>query len=265
MSLRVDKIGASLPGADNAESSTKSTKNIDIDFKNSGGSADSTEQFKELEAMEKSYNKFVKNADKMVKSLNKQGYDISSEDKEAIKKKKQEIDTAFETRTPEEVEELIAELDELVQEAIVRASNKPFEDAADICKNIAAAAEGIDWNSSQEKVIKEEVSKINSKNVVAVFDQWSRNDYNSITGDKGGMMQTIFGEFKAQPKEKQELAEHILDALEEAAKEQGKTEEIARQVAVIKGQIKDAGLLHIWDYGKIYNAFNTIHAILGNP
>lgn len=136
--------------------------------------------------------------------------------------------------------------------------------ATQICSDIYTASEGTDWNvfseSENEKKIKASVNKLNGTNIIATLDEWSQKDYNTKTGDSC-MLETIYGEFKSSAATKRQITTHLLNCLRAAAQKKGLSADVAREVAVIEGELKST----FWSYEKIYNAFNKIHAILGNP
>lgn len=208
------------------------------------------------------FDELTKTYEKMLKE-NKD--DISEEDKQAITKQSKELEAAIKANKPlEEQVELYNKLYELVCNVAQKVVDKPAKDALEICSEIYKAANGIDWSNSNEYKIKEAVAKINEKNVIEVLDQWSQNNYNKSTGDTC-ILETIFGEFKTDSKTKRLLAYTFINALKKAAEKLGKSNEIAKHIAVIEGEIDRTGLLQTWDYSAIYSSFNKIHAILGNP
>lgn len=148
-------------------------------------------------------------------------------------------------------------------EAIKKIDEKTAEKAGKICSKIYELANGTDWTSSQEAALESTIKSINQYKVIDILDQWTNGGYVSATGDNYGLMQTVFGEFKAQPKVKKELAEHMLKQLEEVAKK--RKVNISAEAGIIRGEIKDTSFFSVWNYSAIYNAFNSIHAKLGNP
>ncbi len=191
--------------------------------------------------------------------------DVMEEDKNAIEAKAKALEEAIKANKPlEEQVEIYNELYELVCNTAQKVMDKPAKDALEICSEIYKASNGVDWTNSNEYKLKEAVNRINEKNVIEVLDQWSQNNYNKSTGDSC-LLETIFGEFKTDAKTKRMLAYHIINALKEAAEKLGKYNEIAKHIAVIEGEIDRTGFFQMWDYSAIYESFNKIHAILGNP
>ena len=136
--------------------------------------------------------------------------------------------------------------------------------ATQICSDIYTASEGTDLNvfseSENEKKIKDSVKNLNGGNIIATLDEWSQKDYNTKTGDSC-MLETIYGEFKASSSTKRELTNHLINCLKAAAYKKGLSADVAREISVIQAELNST----FWSYEKIYNAFNKIHAIIGNP
>ena len=187
--------------------------------------------------------------------------EVSAADKAAVKRAKAKYDA--EMKKPNNATGKQDAL-EALYEAIRKIDEKSAAKAGKICSKIYELANGVDWTSSQESELKNTIkSKINKYNVIDILDQWANGGYISATGDNNGLMETVFGEFKAQPSVKKELAEHMLQQLEAVAKK--RKVNISAEAGIIRGEIKNTSLFSVWNYSAIYNAFNSIHAKLGNP
>ena len=192
---------------------------------------------------------------------------ITAEDKKAVLDKAKEFTKAKpedQPRVLQELVDLIAEVEKRIAAAAQKAAEKANEEAVSICSDIYTAANGSDFGlgeTDNEKKIKDTVlKKITADNVIAVLDAWAQGDYNSYTGDSC-LLETLFGEFQFNTSGiKKKLTNHLLKCLEEAAKEKGLQKDIMPYVSIIKGEMNCT----FWSYEKIYNAFNSIHAILSN-
>ena len=192
---------------------------------------------------------------------------LTAEDKKAVLDKAKEFTKAKPEDKPrilQELVDLIAEVEKRIQIAAQKAAEKANEEAVTICSDLYTAANGSDFGfgeTDNEKKIKNTVfNKITADNVIAVLDAWAQGDYNSYTGDSC-LLETLFGEFKFNTSgTKTKIAEHFLKCLEQAAKEKGLQKDIMPYVSIIRGEMNCTS----WSYEKIYNAFNSIHAILSN-
>ncbi len=186
--------------------------------------------------------------------------EVSAADKAAVKKAKAKYDAEMKKPNNATGKE---DAFEALYKAIQKIDEKGTAEAGKICSKIYELANGTDWTSSQEAALESTIKSINQYKVIDILDQWTNGGYVSATGDKYGLMETVFGEFKAQPKVKKELAEHMLKQLEAVAKK--RKVNISAEAGIIRGEIKDTSFFSVWNYSAIYNAFNSIHAKLGNP
>lgn len=192
--------------------------------------------------------------------------EVSAADKAAVKKAKARYDAEM-----KKSDNAVAKQDalEALYKAIQKIDEKGAAKASKICSKIYSLANGTDWTSSQEAALRSTVLGINKYLVIDVLDQWVNKNYPAKTGDNGGIMETIFGEFKSKHGVKRELAEHMLKQLEAVAAK--RKVDISAEAAVIRGEIKQSSTYiewatqYTWNYSAIYNAFNEIHAKLGNP
>ena len=179
---------------------------------------------------------------------------ITDEERNAVVKAKQEYDKAM-----KEKDNLLAKqvaLNNLIK-AIQKIDEKTAKEAATICQNIYKYTDGIDFTGEQEPLLEAEVKKINEYNVTDVFEKWHNSEYLKKSGDAGGLMETVFGEFKTNSEKKKELAEHVLAEFEKVA--QKRNIDISPEAAVIRSQIKNTAWYSMpWDYKAIYSAFNSI-------
>ena len=186
--------------------------------------------------------------------------EVSAADKAAVKKAKAKYDAEMKKPNNATGKE---DAFEALYKAIQKIDEKGAAKAGEICAKIYELANGTDWTSSQEAALKSTIKSINQYKVIDILDQWVNGGYVSATGDNYGLMETVFGEFKAQPSVKKELAEHMLKQLEAVAKK--RKVNISAEAGIIRGEIKDTSFFSVWNYSAIYNAFNSIHAKLGNP
>ncbi len=193
---------------------------------------------------------------------------LSAADRKAIIDKTKEFISAKTEDKPRILQELLtllSEVEERLKESASKHAAQTSQQAAEICSTLYTAANGFDWSwcgeSDNEKTLKDTVyTKINEHNVIDVLDAWAKGDYNSRTGDSC-LLETLFGEFQWNTSGiKKRIAEHFIRCLEKAAKAKGLYTDIMPYVSAIKGEMNCT----FWSYEKIYNAFNSIHAILTN-
>lgn len=188
---------------------------------------------------------------------------ISAEDKKLIIDKA----TEFCKAKKEDKVKIFNELLTLISEVEVRVQQNKANEAVSICGKIYTSATGLDWSwcgeSDHEKTLKETIkNSITKDNVIDVLDAWQSGDYNSNTGDTC-LLETIYGEFQYNTSGiKKDLTNHILNCLEEAAKAKGP--EIYREIMPYVNVIKSEMNCTFWSYEKMYDAFNSIHAVLSN-
>ncbi len=187
--------------------------------------------------------------------------DITEEDKKAIADKQKALEEAIKAEKPiEELTKLYNDLFELVTNISKNISETQSQKAIAICSDLYVAANGVDWISSNEATIKNIVfNKINENNILEVLNQWDKGNYNTNTGDSC-LLETLFGEFKFNASgTKKQIANHLLSCLEKVAEKMNLSQDIQPYISVIKGEMNCT----FWSYEKIYNAFNSIQAILG--
>ena len=179
---------------------------------------------------------------------------VPKKDKKVLQEALKELQDAIVAgKSQEEIEEIYGKVN-AIYTRIKRSADRLKEEATNIAEQIATAADGADWTSSQEGVIQDNVLRLNSKNIMAFLHVWDK-DFKSNFGDRC-VLETIFGEFQMNSTAKKHLSNHIFNAMEQYAKDNGIYNQIGGKLSAVRALCKDLGLFT--SYAPIYAKFNEL-------
>ncbi len=179
---------------------------------------------------------------------------VPKKDKNALKEVQKELQEAIAAgKSQEEIKEIYNKVN-AVYTKIKKSADALKQEATGIAEQIATAADGTDWTSSQEGIIQTNVLKLNSKNIMAFLHVWD-TDFKSNFGDRC-VLETIFAEFKTDSTTKKHLSSHIFNAMEQYAKDNGIYNQVGGKLSAVRALCKDLGLFT--SYAPIYAKFNEL-------
>ena len=213
---------------------------------NAAKSRENSEYAKAKEKLDKEYQQLkedIKNS-KIGEGNELSGY-LSDKDKKDLSDLMAKYDKAVQDKKPvTELESIINEIKEK-QKALEDKAQSNHDSSFEIADNIYNAAIGWDTRligtGEKEQIIIDNVKAITKDNVIYVLRAWNEKAL-SRTNKRGRndicILETISEEFMASSKKQQMLINHILDAVEGYAKENGLYDKAKPYLTTIRGQFK---------------------------